>query len=124
MFLPISEYLRRVAHLMLSYTEPVKQRLLKFVDEVKNKVPKLNPEQIATRAQSLEEMLKILLRDQEAMLTDNGKKNVPLVKEFKELYSDFLKQARSRDEKQLQQYLPTTIGKIVKCIDAIKGLQK
>jgi hypothetical protein len=123
MFLPISEYLRRMASLMLSYTEPVKQRLLKFVDEVKNKVPRLTPEQIATRSRSLEEMLKILLRDQETMLTDGGKKSVPLVKEFKMLYSDFLKQARSKDERQIQ-YLPSTVAKIVKCIDAIKGLRK
>jgi hypothetical protein len=123
MFFPISEYLRRMSKSILSYTDIVKQRLLKFVDEVKNKVPKLTPEQIATRSKGLEGMLKILLREQEANLTNDGKNNVPLVREFKALYSDFMKQAQSRDEKQLT-FLPTTVTKIVKCIDAIKGLQK
>jgi ribosomal protein L16 Arg81 hydroxylase len=128
----MGECLRRMARLMLSYTEIVKQRLLKFVQEVKS--GKYTPEQIAVRSQSVDDNLRHFLRTKESELAKSGDKLIPsqlvpkylhgqqqvknILKEASQLYKNFLVQAKNPGQ---HKFLEDTVNKLVQCFDAIQG---
>jgi hypothetical protein len=135
MFLPISGYLHRIARLIFSYTDVVKNRLHKFVEEIKSK--KYTPEQLATRARAIDDNLKHFLKLQEQTLSENGTKLIPsnlipkhmhgqhnindMIKEVNHLYDSFKMQ--SRNPGQLK-FIPDTVAKLIQCFDAVAGAQK
>ena len=135
MFLPISEYLRRVARNILSYTDMVKNRLLRFIEEVKS--GKYTPDQIATRSQAVDDNLRHLMKLKETAFAKDGSKVVPtnlipkhlqghgqvsvkdLIKDINELYNIFKQQAKNPGQ---HKFLPDTVKRLNECFDAINGV--
>jgi hypothetical protein len=135
MFLPIAEHLRRIAYIVLSYSDIVKNRLLNFVKEVKS--GKFKPEQIANRAMSIDDNIKHFLKLQEQELSKDGNRSIPsnlvpkhmhgnvnindVIKEVHQLYNSFQQQAKNPGQ---HKFLPDTVKKLIECFDGISGTLK
>lgn len=137
MFLPISEHLRRVARNLFSYTDIVKNRLLRFIEEVKS--GKYTPDQIATRSMAVDDNIRHFMKLKEDAFAKEGSKVVPanlipkhlqghgqvsvkdLIKDINELYASFKQQAKNPGQ---HKFLPDTVGKLNECFDAINGAVK
>lgn len=121
---------------MISFTEPVKKRLLDFSNEIESK--KIPEEGIPLKAKGLIPMIETAMKMQSRELLKSGDKTVPtslvpsglrgstvtvknVVNEAIELYGNFKDQTQSPGQFK---FIPGTVKKLVECFDAITGTLK